>query len=233
MNVFGQMIKARLENVANTIATLKKGFIYFRTDVDRPFIDDGSDVSEVVMRKHLKEIIKEDKAVISSGGSFKLEMIGQNPAYDSIIEVGELQVKAFEFDYESQNEVVAFVTIPETYTGDQIALTGGKIICESMSGNVLMKTKSTLIKKGEEISATNMHESTTPEIDLSTKTLPSEIIEVAPMSVTDISGMINGAQVEGGDIIVIRVQRDNENETTPATDNAKLLSYSLNLTYGV
>ena len=61
MNVFGQMIKARLENIAGAVASVKKGFIYFSTDTDRPIVDDGTDVSEIAMRKHLATIFDEDQ----------------------------------------------------------------------------------------------------------------------------------------------------------------------------
>lgn len=60
MNVFGQLVKARLENIAAAVATVKKGFIYFQTDIDKPVIDDGINVSEIAMRKHLPTIMDED-----------------------------------------------------------------------------------------------------------------------------------------------------------------------------
>ena len=53
MNIFGQLIKARLQNVTGAISQWKKGAIYFRADTNRPYVDDGTDVSEIQMKKHL------------------------------------------------------------------------------------------------------------------------------------------------------------------------------------
>lgn len=60
MNVFSQMVQAQLEGIASTIASKAKGLIYWQNDVNRPMLDDGTDVSEVVLRKHMGTILSED-----------------------------------------------------------------------------------------------------------------------------------------------------------------------------
>lgn len=60
MHVFSQLIKAQLENQTNTPASLGKGFIYFQTTDNKPFIDDGTTVDEMLMRKHLQNVVDTD-----------------------------------------------------------------------------------------------------------------------------------------------------------------------------
>ena len=60
MRQYAELIKARLENITGAIASVAKGLIYFRSDVNRIYIDDGNVDSDggthqVMMEKHLPE----------------------------------------------------------------------------------------------------------------------------------------------------------------------------------
>ena len=55
MKFFGELIKARLENVTGAITSAAKGLIYFKSDTNRPVIDDGTEVGQLMMEKHLPE----------------------------------------------------------------------------------------------------------------------------------------------------------------------------------
>jgi microcystin-dependent protein len=52
---YSELIKAAMENVAAFPATLKKGLMYFNSNTDRPGLDDGTDVSQLMLEKHLPE----------------------------------------------------------------------------------------------------------------------------------------------------------------------------------
>jgi hypothetical protein len=50
MKTYGQLIKARLQQIAGVIATAAKGLIYYNTTNDRPYIDDGTASREIMLR---------------------------------------------------------------------------------------------------------------------------------------------------------------------------------------
>ncbi len=60
MLIGSQLIKARLQQVAGTIASIKKGLIYFAKDRNVPLVDNGTIVDEIVTRDRLGTIIVED-----------------------------------------------------------------------------------------------------------------------------------------------------------------------------
>jgi len=61
MKHYSELIKARLENLTGVIASAVKGLIYFRSDIDRPYLDDGTDVSQLMLEKHLPEARRDTK----------------------------------------------------------------------------------------------------------------------------------------------------------------------------
>ena len=75
MKFFGELIKARLENVTGVISSVAKGLIYFKSDTNRPMIDDGTDVDQLMMEKHLPEARRATKVQLSSGANIEVEGI--------------------------------------------------------------------------------------------------------------------------------------------------------------
>jgi hypothetical protein len=67
--VYAELIKARLEQVTGAIAQVIKGLIYFRSDINRPYIDDGTDVSQLMMEKHLPEARRNTKVQFDDTGT--------------------------------------------------------------------------------------------------------------------------------------------------------------------
>jgi hypothetical protein len=53
MRIYGQLVKARLQNIAGAVAASVKGLIYYRTDNDRVYVDDSAAQQEVQQRQHL------------------------------------------------------------------------------------------------------------------------------------------------------------------------------------
>jgi len=66
---YSELIKARLEQATGVIAQLAKGLIYFKSDTDRPMIDDGADVSQIMMEKHLPEARRSTKVQLDDAGT--------------------------------------------------------------------------------------------------------------------------------------------------------------------
>lgn len=69
MRIFSELIKARLENVAGAITSAAKGLIYFRTDTNRPHVDDGTTVDQLMMEKHLPEARRNTKIQLDDTGT--------------------------------------------------------------------------------------------------------------------------------------------------------------------
>jgi len=69
MKNYAELIKARLEQVTGVIAQSAKGLIYFKSDTDRPIIDDGTDVSQIMMEKHLPEARRAAKVQLDEAGT--------------------------------------------------------------------------------------------------------------------------------------------------------------------
>lgn len=69
MKHYAELIKARLENIAGAVASVARGLIYFRTDTNRPVIDDGTDVTQLMMEKHLPEARRDTKVQLDDTGT--------------------------------------------------------------------------------------------------------------------------------------------------------------------
>lgn len=52
---YAELIRARLEQVGGTLATIAKGLIYYNTSNDRPYVDDGVSAREVMLNENLPE----------------------------------------------------------------------------------------------------------------------------------------------------------------------------------
>lgn len=69
MKNYAELIKARLEQVSGVVASVVRGLIYFNTDNDRPQIDDGTNVSQIMMEKHLAEARRATKVQLDEAGT--------------------------------------------------------------------------------------------------------------------------------------------------------------------
>lgn len=63
MLVYSELEKAALQNVSATQGQEKAGTIYFNTTSGKPELDDGTDVTELVMRKHIEQTLKDDQVI--------------------------------------------------------------------------------------------------------------------------------------------------------------------------
>jgi len=78
MKFYDEIVKARLEQIAGAVASSVKGLIYFRTDTDRPVLDDGSVVSQLMLEPHLPEARRALKVQLDALGT-GLEVSGTLP----------------------------------------------------------------------------------------------------------------------------------------------------------
>jgi len=160
------------------------------------------------------------------GGSFIFELTGDISPIESIYNGMSL----LDFDFESNMEVYALVTVPESYkAGNQIFLKNAAFFSAASSDNVLFKADTTLIETGDDVTGgLDTHLSANTELTLTTA---NALTKVGDLDLTDATGQINGNAVAAGDILLIKLYRDNINETSSAVDDARLLKFSPSIAY--
>jgi len=160
------------------------------------------------------------------GGSFLFELTGDISPIESFFK----GISLLDFDLESFMEAIALVTVPSSYkAGNQIKLQNTAFFCASASNNVFFRSNTSLIKAGDDITAAlNEHLSTNSELTL---TSANEVTLVGDLDLTDGSGEVNSVAVAAGDILLIKLFRDNINETTSAAEDARLLKFSPSVAY--
>jgi hypothetical protein len=127
------------------------------------------------------------------------------------------------FDSVSSQELFSLFIVPSNYqTGSQIVISGASFFLNSSSGDVLFKTESTLIKSGS-ILGIYPNKRTSTNSEVSAKATLNEITDIGDLDLSSSIGEINGEGIVSGDKILIKLFRDNVNETLSATSDARLL----------
>jgi microcystin-dependent protein len=75
---YAELIRARLEQVGGTLATIAKGLIYYNTSNDRPYVDDGVSAREVMLNENLPEARRATKVQLDDTDTGN-EIIGTLP----------------------------------------------------------------------------------------------------------------------------------------------------------
>lgn len=139
--------------------------------------------------------------------------------------------KLSRFDNVSNQELYAILTVPTSYrAGKQIKLKSGQFFNSSITGNVLFRTDTALIRSTSVLG-------TYPNIRTSTNTqvavpgVANTIKDIGVIDLTDTTGNINGVAVAAGDKLRIRLYRDNTNETSGAANDSKLIVDSFEPTF--
>ncbi len=135
-------------------------------------------------------------------------------------------VDLLDFDNANSQEIWALVKVPDDYVaGRQIKIKGLSYFCNVNSNNVLLKTITTLLESASSIlgTYTNTHTSTNTE---KTQTVSNRLETVSEIDVSDAAGLINAVAVAPGDMLRIKLYRDNASETVPAAADARVLRYS-------
>lgn len=217
-----------LGNVTND-AQLKRAAGDFNTFTEKlaPVEDD------IILLEDSADTFAKKKAKLSTllsggggGGSFLFELTGDISPIESFFK----GISLLDFDFESNMEAIALVTVPSSYSaGNQIKLQNTAFFSASAANNVYFRALTSLIKAGDDITAAlNEHLSTNAELTL---TAANEIELVGDLDLTDGSGEINAVAVAPGDILLIKLFRDNINETTSAAEDARLLKFSPSVAY--
>jgi hypothetical protein len=188
--------------------------------------------NDIVLIEDSEDSLNKKKAKLSNllggaaGGSFLFELTGDISPIESIYKA----ISLLDFDKESNMEVLALVTVPESYkAGDQITLENTAFFSSAAADNVFFRCNTTLIQPGDDITgALNEHLSTNSELTLTTA---NEVKNTGSIDLTSALGEINAVAVAPLDILLIKLFRDNTNETVSANADARLLKFSPSVKY--
>jgi hypothetical protein len=161
------------------------------------------------------------------GGSFVFELNGDNSPLENIYN----GISTLDFYQADDNEVFALLTVPESYSdGDQILLKGLKYFSSASSGNVFFKTETQLLKTSQDMALLPLtgHSSVNSEQTLTTA---NALTATGDLDLCDGSGLISGQSVTAGDTLLVKLYRDNTNETSSATEDARLLKFSASVKF--
>ncbi len=122
----------------------------------------------------------------------------------------------FKFIQGEDQQLYAVYPVPLTYTaGDQIKMRSKIVSGETSTSTLDFKTQTTLIGSTDQItSTTNQHTSTNGSINLSGTT--PDVPQLLECDLTDADGKINSVSVSPGDILIIRLYRDDSVATSTA-----------------
>ena len=120
----------------------------------------------------------------------------------------------FKFIYGEDQQLYAVYPVPLSYSvGDQIKMRSKIVSGETSTSTLDFKTQTTLIGSTDQItSTTNQHTSTNGSINLSGTT--PDVPQLLECDLTDASGQINGVDVLAGDLLIIRLYRDDSVATS-------------------
>lgn len=219
-----------LDNVTND-AQLKRDAGDFNTFTEKlePVEDD------IVLIEDSEDAFNKKKVKLANmlggggagGGSFvwTLGDIGPIDGYsDGLV--------TLDFDGESSQEIVAMVTVPEKYkAGEQIFLKDALFFSADNANNVFFRCETALLKLGEDAtSLTNKHVSSNSEKTLTTT---NSLEAMGDIDLCNATGEINTVAIAPFDILVIKLFRDNTNETISSIENAKFLKFSARVDFAL
>jgi len=143
----------------------------------------------------------------------------------------EYEAKAAHFTADGDQNLYTTIKVPTSYgTGSPVKL---KLLFYSPdnSGNVFMRSQSTLIRTGTDAfnSTTNQRTSTNTEATLGAGTVDEP--QYVELDLTSSIGEINAVAISPGDQIKVRLYRDTANESTPATSAARAQIYQSESTF--
>ena len=211
---------AQLKRAAGDFATFTEKAV--PVDADIVLIEDSED-SNNKKKVQLANLLGGG----GSGGSF----IWDDNSDNAPISNWENGITLFEFDFESEQELYALITVPESYTaGDQIFLKGGKFYSSDNQDNVLFRCETQLIFTGTNMASLPLtgHVSANTE---KTLTVANSLTEIGDIDLCDVSGQIDGFDVNPQDILLIRFYRDNTNETSSSSEDAKFIKFSAGVAF--
>jgi len=146
------------------------------------------------------------------------------------LETFTLGVRTLVWDDENLQSVFALIKVPEKYkAGAQIFIKGVLLFTQATTGDVRMRTATTLLRVGDLPTGLPVHVGATATVVVPTDA--GEIFAGNDFDLTDEDGLIDGEAVAPNDTLIIQLLRDQPNETTTAEEDVALFIDALYPTF--
>lgn len=249
--IYSQLEKAQLENTTSDTASLPKGMVTYRTDVNRAKVSNGTSQRELIdedsfspteiatpavpVAGRRKVYFKTDGVLYqlnslgaevpigSGGGGGSLEWLEiENSPVASI----ENFARMFTFEAGLQQKLHTTIKVPASYIpGFPIKLLN-QFISQDTAGDVTIGSTTTLIRKGIDAinSVVNQHTGS-ESIALSggSVNIPQEV----ELELSSATGTINGVAISPGDLLIVELRRNADTSLL----EAKMPIYGSDVTY--
>jgi hypothetical protein len=144
------------------------------------------------------------------------------------------QLSGFEymgFGSTDQQELFAILTVPESYTtGKPIKIKSGIFFTSATTGNIKFKCETALITSSTVIGTyPNIYNSTNMQV--TANAVANTVTSIGDIDLTNSLGEINSIQVQAGNKLRIRLIRDYASESSPASEDARLITDSFEVTF--
>lgn len=160
----------------------------------------------------------------NSGGTTSLRWYqpDSNAAIKRFISASGVEVYDFS-QSPDELEIWGQITVPTSYTaGDQITLKKGKFFSSVISGNVLFRATTYILKSAvNPTAAITGYDSTNTQQAVAGSA--NQIVELSSIDLTNASGQINSVAVAAQNTLLIRIIRDTSAETSGAAADASLI----------
>jgi len=139
--------------------------------------------------------------------------------------VADLEV--LDFDRSQIQRVFGMVKVGVNYVpGTQISLDGGLFATQSVTGNVLMRGFTRLIQPGTTIFGTYSDAHTSINTEVTASPNAGQITSIGSIALTSPSGTINAIPIASNDLLLVRLTRENGDETSSTVEDARVLRNS-------
>ena len=207
--IYDQLVSAQLENRTSQPTVGTRGLIWFRTDTEKIYVDDGT------VARHVPTV-------------------GQAHALTLIPDVtGDAPTSGFEYTQSVwffgpalSQKLYCMVQVPTNYiAGDAINLKC-QIYSSATSSTIFLKSVATLIRTGTDAfdSTVNQFSSTNAAL---TNTTPANRLRQVTLDITSSTGTINSVAVSAGGVIKVQLTRGSDSDI----QDMRLLSDSVEVLF--
>lgn len=125
-------------------------------------------------------------------------------------EFGEV---VWNFSAQQAQELYATVKVPQSYNAGTPIIVYVSAYSPSTSGTILLLAQSTLIRPGTTAFGSTSNQRTTSNTAI-TNVAPANLLQQFALDITDTVGAISSVPVQAGDVIKVRLYRDNSDTDT-------------------
>lgn len=270
MNVYSQLIKAKIEQTATDLSDTISGLLWHNTTSKFLKYYNGSAVKTIVDSDSAQSISNKtlDLALITNQGSspsapsagytklyaktsdgnlYRMgldgieKVVGSGGGGSSLVwrdgdlaPIDESQDGIFlkSFSNLDAQEMYLTVNVPSDYLpGTQIKLRSGSFFSSVVSGNVLFRSLTSLLKPSVTVMGVYPDQYTSTNIQVAVNAIANTLTNIGDIDLTSSIGTINSVAVAAGDKLIVKLVRAVSVETSGVAGSAKLLINNLEIKF--